>query len=100
MVLTGLQKAYMKKLKPIEKASFTFSLLALETKDENERNLLNKIAGICKASAELDNPLVQAGRNLSLMLATEVLTIDQKSSILSAIDVLEKIRENDLARNN
>lgn len=100
MILTGLQKAYMRKLKPIQKATFTFTLLALETKDEEQKSFLNRIAGICKASEELDNPLVQAGRNLSLMLATEALTMDQKTSILSAIDVLEKIKENDLAQNN
>lgn len=100
MILTGLQKAYMKKLKPIEKAAFTFSLLALETKDESERQFLNKIAGVCKEASTKDNPLVEAGKSLSFMLASEVLTIDQKSSILSAIDVLEKIRENELAKNN
>jgi hypothetical protein len=96
MNLTPLQKAYMKKLTPIEKAQFTFDLLATESKDP----FLYKISQVCKESKNLENPLVEAGRTLSFMLASEELTLDQKSSILSAIDVLERIREKDLAEKN
>ena len=90
----------MKKLKPIEKAIFTFTLIGLESKDPEEKKLLIKIAAICEDASQLDNPLKHAGRNLSLMLATEELTTDQKASVLSAIDVLEKIQEQHSIINN
>ena len=98
--LTGLQKTYMKRLSPIQKAIFTFNLLAVECKDVEERNVLMKIAKVCENASESEEPLLQAGRNLSLMLAIEDLTIDGKSSVLSAIEVLERIKENYIVKNN
>ena len=98
--MNQLQRAYMKTLPSIQKAELLFTLLSKESKDDSEKELLTKIVEICKSCRDLNNPLVQAGRNLSLMLATESLSIENKSSILSAIDVLEKIRENELAKNN
>jgi hypothetical protein len=100
MNLTGLQKTYMRKLEPIKKASFLFNLLALEAKDPAEKELLKKIVTVCIAAEDLTDPLLQVGKNLSLMLATEDLTLDLKSSLLSAIGVLEKLREEDIASKN
>lgn len=100
MNLNGLQKAYMRKLKPIQKAIYTFSLIGLQSKDPLEKKLLMKIAQVCEEASESDEPLLQAGKNLSLMLVTDNLSIEEKSSVLSAIDVLEKIRENYIAENN
>ena len=91
MKLNENQELYMSSLSPIDKAIYTFSLLALKTQILEERDCLIKIAKACEACTESETPLVEAVRSLAFMLA---------SSILSAIDVIEKIKENETASMN
>ena len=100
MKLNENQELYMSSLSPIDKAIYTFSLLALKTQILEERDCLIKIAKACEACTESETPLVEAVRSLAFMLASETLSLDDKSSILSAIDVIEKIKENETASMN
>jgi len=97
--LNGLQRSYMKNLTPIEKAIYTFSLVGLEIKEQEGKEVMVRIINICEKSKDKKDPLMHASDLLSLMLLKEN-SIDAKSSILSAINVLGVIREKLQAESN
>jgi hypothetical protein len=97
--LNGLQRSYMRKLAPIEKAIYTFSLVGLEIKEQKGKEIIVKIINVCEKSKDKKDPLMDASDLLSLMLLKED-SVDAKSSILSAINVLGLIREKSQAESN
>lgn len=99
MKLNENQELYMSSLSPIDKAIYTFSLLALKTQILEERDCLIKIAKACEACTESETPLVEAVRSLAFMLS-DALSLNDRNSILAAIDVIERIKENETASMN
>lgn len=94
MKLTGLQRAFIKTMDPIEKAIFTFSLLKKEIPEENTKQILKRIIEICECAKWFDSPMDKAKKNLLLILETEEFSIQDRNSLLSSIDLLEKIKNN------